>query len=53
MFNYASSTGLISDSITTLFAGLFDVLTDILPFAIGILVFYVGWNWARRAIGGR
>jgi len=48
----SSSTELSSEVASALFTGLFDMLTAILPFAIGILVFWMGYRWARRALGG-
>jgi len=37
----------------TLFDGFFALLMTILPYGIGILIFYIGWNLARRALSGR
>jgi len=48
-----TSLALITSSINTLSDGLYDILVVTLPVAIGFLVFYIGWNWARRTIGGR
>jgi len=51
---YVATTTAFAGTITTaLFNGFFGLLTTILPYAIGILIFYIGYNWARRALGGR
>lgn len=49
---YASSTAIISTNIDTLFTGLYALMSDILPYAVGILVLYVGIRWMKRAIAG-
>jgi len=50
---YASTSALIASASGSLFSGLYSLLGTILPLAVGILLFYVGWHWVRRAIGGR
>lgn len=50
---YASTSDLIASASNSLFTGLYDLLGTIIPLAVGILLFYVGWHWVRRAIGGR
>jgi len=50
---YASSTAIITENIASLFSGAYTLLDLILPYAVGILIFYIGWNWARRALGGK
>lgn len=49
----ATSTAFVGTIIVALFNAFFGLLSTILPYAIGILVFYMGYNWARRALGGR
>lgn len=49
----ASSTTFITPVVSALYTGFFNLLYTILPYAIGILVFYIGYQWARRALGGR
>jgi len=49
----ATSTAFVGTIVSTLFGAFFGLLTVILPYAIGILVFYIGYHWARRALGGR
>lgn len=49
----ASSTGFIGPVVLAMFNGFFNLLYTILPYAIGILVFFIGYQWARRALGGR
>jgi len=38
---------------SALFSGLFGLLTSILPYAIGVLIFWIGYRFARRALGGK
>lgn len=49
----ATSTAFVGTVTVALFDGFFGLLSTILPYAIGILIFYIGYNWARRALGGR
>jgi len=49
----ATSTAFAGTIASALFNGFFGLLLTILPFAIGILIFYMGYHWARRALGGR
>jgi len=49
----ATSTAFAGTVVVALFNGFFGLLLTILPYAIGILIFYMGYNWARRALGGR
>jgi len=49
----ATSTTFAGTIVVALFNGFFGLLTTILPYAIGILIFYMGYHWARRALGGR
>jgi len=49
----ASSTTFIGPVTSALYSGFFSLLYTILPYAIGILVFIIGYQWARRALGGR
>jgi predicted Na+-dependent transporter len=49
----ATTTAFATQIAGTLFGAFFGLLGQILPYAIGILVFYMGYNWARRALGGR
>jgi len=49
----ATSTAFVSTIVSSLFGAFFGLLATILPYAIGILVFYMGYHWARRALGGR
>jgi len=49
----ASSTRFIGPVVSAFFTGFFDLLYTILPYAIGILIFFIGYQWARRALGGR
>jgi len=49
----ATSTAFVATIVSTLFSAFFGLLATILPYAIGILVFYMGYHWARRALGGR
>lgn len=49
----ATSTAFVGTVTTSLYTGFFDLLYTVLPYAIGILVFYIGYGWARRALGGR
>lgn len=37
----------------TLFGGFLNLLTQLLPYGIGILIFFIGWHLARRALSGR
>lgn len=49
-----ATTSALSVSIAnTLFNGFLNLLTQLLPYGIGILIFYIGWNLARRALSGR
>jgi len=38
---------------TALFEGFLNLMTQLLPYGIGILIFFIGWNLARRALSGR
>jgi len=49
----ATSTAFAGTVATSLFNGVFGLLYTILPFAIGFLIFWMGYAWARKAIGGR
>lgn len=49
----ATTTAFAGTIVVALFNGFFGLLTTILPYAIGILIFYLGYHWARRALGGR
>jgi len=49
----ATSTAFVGTIVSALFNAFFGLLLVILPYAIGILVFYMGYNWARRSLGGR
>lgn len=48
----ATSSNFASRIASTLFTGFFDLTILILPYAIGILVFWIGYRLARRALGG-
>jgi len=49
----ATSTAFVGTIASTLFNAFFGLLLVVLPYAIGILIFYMGYHWARRALGGR
>jgi len=49
----ATSTAFVGTVVSGLYTGLFNLLYTVLPYAIGILVFYIGYRLARRALGGR
>lgn len=49
----ATSTNLSVSVATALFDGFLNLLGQLLPYGIGILIFYIGWNLARRALSGR
>jgi len=49
----ATSTVLAVNVASTLFNSFLNLLTQVLPYGIGILIFYIGWNLARRALSGR
>jgi len=49
----ATTTALAGNVASTLFNGFLNLLTQLLPYGIGILIFYIGWNLARRALSGR
>jgi len=49
----ATTTAFAGTITVALFNGFFGLLSTILPYAIGILIFYMGYHWARRALGGR
>lgn len=49
----ATSTAFVGTVVVALFNAFFGLLSAVLPYAIGILVFYIGYHWARRALGGR
>lgn len=49
----ATTTEFSGDIVIALFDGFFGLLLEILPYAFGILIFYIGYQWARRALGGR
>jgi len=49
----ATTTSYVNSIASALFGAFFGLLLTILPYAIGILVFYMGYHWARRALGGR
>jgi len=49
----ATTTAFAANVAEAYFNGFFGLLLSILPFAIGILIFYIGYNWAKRALGGR
>jgi len=49
----ATTTAFAGTITVALFNGFFGLLYTILPYAIGILIFYMGYHWARRALGGR
>jgi len=49
----ATTTAFASTITVALFNGFFGLLGAILPYALGILVFYIGYHWSRRALGGR
>jgi len=49
----ATTTALAGTFAGTLFNAFFGLLLTILPYAIGILVFYIGFGWARRSLSGR
>jgi hypothetical protein len=49
----ATTTAFVATIMSALFTAFFNLLGTILPYAIGILVFYMGYHWARRALGGR
>jgi len=54
MGTYVATTTAFAGSIATaLFNGAFGLLYTILPFAIGMLIFYMGYHWARRSLAGR
>jgi len=48
----STSTTLASNVASTLFNALLNLISVIIPYAIGILVFYIGYRLARRALGG-
>jgi len=49
----ATTTAFATTIAVALFNCFFGILTNILPYAIGILIFYMGYHWSRRALGGR
>jgi len=50
----ASSTqGIVLSTMLALFQGLFELMYTDIPYALGILVCYIGYRLARRALGGR
>jgi len=49
----ATSTAFAGTIAVAFFNGFFGLLSTILPYAIGILIFYMGYQWSRRALGGR
>jgi len=49
----ATSTAFVGTVVVALYDAFFGLLNAVLPYAIGILVFYIGYQWARRALGGR
>jgi len=49
----ATTTAFAGTIAVALFNGFFNLLLTILPYALGILIFYIGYHWARRALGGR
>jgi len=49
----ATSTAFVGTVSLALFDGFFGLLSEVLPYAIGILIFYIGYGWARKALGGR
>lgn len=49
----ATSTSLGFTIVGTLFDALYQVMNLVLPYAVGILVFYIGYRFARRALAGR
>jgi len=49
----SSSGGIVNDIGSAMFTGMFDLLYTVLPYAIGILIFYIGYRLGRRALGGR
>jgi len=49
----ATTTALSVSLASTLFNSFLNLLTQLLPYGIGILIFYIGWNLARRALSGR
>jgi len=51
--NCVSTTTSIADEVaSTLFNAVLNLISIIIPYAIGVLVFYIGYRLARRAMGG-
>lgn len=48
----ATTTTLAGTIVSTLFSGLLNLLALILPYAVGVLIFWIGYRFARRALGG-
>jgi hypothetical protein len=54
MDTYVATTTALATSVAgTLFDAILGLFTAILPYAIGMLVFYIGYRFARRAMAGR
>lgn len=49
----SSTSGIVLNVLVALYTGMFDLLYTVLPYAIGLLVFYIGYRLARRALAGR
>lgn len=50
---FATTSAKATQVAETLFNGFLNLLTQLLPYGIGILIFFIGWNLARRALSGR
>lgn len=48
----STTTAFATTIMQAYFDGFFGVLTSIMPFVIGIAVFYMGYNWVISALKG-
>jgi len=54
MTTYIATTTAFANTIgLAYFNGFFGVLTSILPYGIGIAIFYMAYRWVRRSLSGR
>ena len=48
----STTSGLVTPVVVSLFNSFFNLLFTVLPYAVGILLFYVGYRMARRSLSG-
>lgn len=48
----ATSTALAQTIASTLFTAFLNLFNQILPWAIGVLIFFIGYRFARRILAG-